>query len=172
MIWPVMLILALFSAVLQMVVPPLAVLGSAKLPFLVCLVLYYALAHDSMAMLFSCLVTGILQDSLSPLPMGTSVLCFCAVGLPAGWFRRLVNADSPEVAAAFGFAGCTVATVVSYLLLRHSGLLAVPFWNAMWKSLCTGFLGAVMAPVVFKLVGVLDRLLGNMRIKREVHGFD
>ena len=170
--WVVMIVLTLFGAAVQMTVPPIALLGGAKTPVLFCLVLYYALEHDTALLMTAALLAGLLQDALGPMPLGISTLCFCMVGGVAGGFKRLVLSDSAVVAAIFGFAGWLAVTFCSYLLLRHDGMLGWSALSALWKSAGTGLLGAVVAPVLFSVTGGIDRRLGNVRMKREIHGIE
>jgi rod shape-determining protein MreD len=170
--WVVMMVLTVVCAIVQMTVPPIAMLGGAKAPVMFCLVLYYALEHDTAVLVSVALLAGMLQDALGLTPLGLSTLCFCAVGVVAGGFRRLVLSDSAVIAAVFGFAGCMVATLCSYALLVRDGLVGWTVWTALWKSTGTGLLGAVLAPPLFALTGGIDRRLGNVRLKREIHGID
>jgi len=170
--WIVMALFSLLAAVVQSAAPPVPALGGAKAPLLFCVVLYYSLEHDPAVMLSAATLAGLLQDSLSPAAPGLSVLCFLAVGLVAGRFRRLVQPESIVIAVLFGFAGCAAATVLSYIIFRRGGAPAWPLWNVMLKAAGTGLLGALAAPAVFAAAGGIDRRLGNVRIKREIHEFD
>jgi rod shape-determining protein MreD len=163
---------SLLAAVVQAAVPPVPALGGAKLPLLFCVVLYYSLEHDTGVMLSAATAAGLLQDSLSPAAPGYSVLCFAAMGLASGRFRRLVQSESAVIAVLFGFAGCAAATLLSYCVLRRGGAPAWSLWNVTLKAAGTGLLGALAAPALFAAAGCLDRRLGNVRIKREIHGFD
>jgi len=170
--WLVMFFFALLAAGLQWAIPPASFLGGAKTPFLTILVAYYALAHDSGAMLVAGLVAGVLQGALSPVPLGQSVVCFCVAGLLAGRFRRLVVPEVWLTASAFGAASSFLVSGFLWGLMMAKGVVAVPPLAATARAFGAALLGGVAAPVFFLAADAVDRLLGNVRVRREIDVYD
>jgi rod shape-determining protein MreD len=165
--WLVMIFVVIGGAIIQMFIPPVVLFGQAKVPFLVALVVYYALCHDTDYMLVAAFLAGLLQDVMSPIPLGYSSFCFCVIGLVAGRFRNVVMTESLLPAVLFGASAAMVAVLASYLLLVKDQLVSCTFWWLLLKLIGAGILGAVCAPVVFALIGRLDRMVGNVMTKEE-----
>lgn len=159
------------GVVAQMVSPAFALLGQAKPPVLLCIVLYYALHREVDAMFIAGVAAGLLQDALSPVPLGYSSVCFCLLGWITSRFRTLVMTENHLTSALFGAAGGAAGTFLLYLLLLREHTFACSFWRAVWRSTGTGLLGAVAAPVILSVSAVLDRAVGNTRVRRGIHGF-
>jgi rod shape-determining protein MreD len=165
--WLVMIFVVIAGAIIQMFVPPIVLLGQAKVPFLVALVIYYALSHDTDYMLVAAFLAGLLQDVMSPIPLGYSSFCFCVIGLVAGRFRNIVMTESLLPAVLFGASAAMVAVLASYLLLVKDQLVSCTFWWLLLKLTGAGILGGVCAPAVFWLVGRLDLMVGNVMTTEE-----
>ncbi|MDP2989436.1 MAG: hypothetical protein Q8O57_02595, partial [Kiritimatiellota bacterium] len=86
----IMAVALLIGAVVQQVLPGLTLLGQAKAPLVLSVVLYYAL-HRSLALLVTAAIAGgVLCDSLEALPMGYSTTVFCVLGIVAWFYRDVV----------------------------------------------------------------------------------
>jgi len=162
--WVIMAFVLVGGVLLQAVLPSPAVLGQAKVPILVAVILYYALNRGIGTMLAAAFAAGLLHDALSPMPLGYSVLVFAAAGWVASRFRDLVMTDSIVTAAFFGAVAGAATTLMYYLLLLRDGLLACTVAWAGLKALGTGLLCMISTPVVFAVVGRLDRLVGNVEV--------
>ena len=170
--WLVMVLFVGAAAVLQTVWPAAVVTGQAKCPFLLSVVLYYALAYDLGIMLVAGLVAGFLQDALSNIPLGYSAVCFCAAGAVVSRFRALVSTESPWPLAFFGALSSVAVTLGIYILLRLQGLIVCPSGWLARKIVWTSVFGALCAPVVFGADRALDRLVGNVAARGGVTGID
>ena len=170
--WLVMVLFAGAAAVLQTCWPAAAMTGQAKCPFLLSVVLYYALAHDAGTMLIAGLVAGFFQDALSDIPLGYSSACFCLAGLVVGRFKTLVSTESPWPLAFFGAVSSAVVMLGMYVLLRTEGLIACPAGWLARKILWTSVFGALCTPVMFGADRALDRLVGNVAARGGVTGID
>lgn len=158
----VILILLLVGGFAQLVLPGFAVLGQAKFPFLLAVVLYFSLTRKINVMLATAFFAGLLQDALSPVPLGQSIVLFCLLGFGVGRFRQLVLLDSPVTQLFFGFvAGCAMA-VGQYGMLRHAGLVVYPLGRLAWRCVGQGLTGGIATWLVFLAAGPLDRMLGNV----------
>jgi len=165
-----MVFILISSAVTQMLLPPCAFLGQAKFPFLLAVVLYYALNRKACVMLVAALCAGLLHDALSNIPLGYSVCCFSVVGWIAGRFRNLVLTESPVTPVFFGAAGGTVVALVIYVLLARDGAVSYPPGAVAAKVIGAGILGMISTPVLFLVAGKLDLIVGNVDVKDSMYG--
>jgi rod shape-determining protein MreD len=172
MAWLVMCFAVVIAGVLQTLLPAYSFAGQAKAPLLLSVVLYYALSRDAAYMMVAGLLAGCFQDAMSPIPFGYSATCFCVAGWIAGAFRRIVVADAAATRAFFGGAAAAAVTLATYVMVSSAGLAAWPPGRAFLKVAATGFLGLVAAPVVCAAIERLDRAVGNVEVKEDVHEFD
>jgi len=158
----VMMVALVCGAALQAVLPTWRGVGEATAPVLMGVVLYYALTHGRPIMLAAAIVAGLLQDSLGLVPLGYSSFCFCAAGLAARKFREVIFPREIVTHMLFGALVSGEATLGLFLLLRKDGLVALrPAWVAV-KVLGAMILGMVIVPLEFRLLGSMDRMLGNV----------
>jgi rod shape-determining protein MreD len=172
MTWAVMIFMLICGAVFQLLIPPIALLGQAKLPFLLAIVFYYSLSYETPHMLVAAFLAGLLQDSLSPIPLGYSSFCFVAAGWIASRFRNMVMTESLLPPMLFGAVGNGVLTLFLCILLVKDGLVVCrPGWFAL-KVLGSLIIGMICTPIVFVVVGKVDRMLGNIIVKQETAVID
>jgi len=167
-----MIFIMLVGSVLQTGVPAFSILGYAKAPVLLSIVLYYALTRGVAVTLVAALLAGFLHDVMSQIPLGRSVFCFCVAGWFAGYFRNIVLTDSIFTTIIFGAAANAVVTIFFYLVLLQDGLIQ---HSSLWIVLkLTGslILGMVCTPLVFYLAGWLDRRVGNLDMEQTLDGVE
>ena len=165
----VMLLLVGVAAVLQDGLPGFTILAQAKFPFLPAVVLYYALCRGIGSMLLAAFIAGVVQDAVSPVPLGFSVCCFMLVGWIASRFQRLVMTESVVTPMFFGAVVGGTTTLVLFAMLTGHGLIACSLPWALAKAAATGLLGVAATPPVFLAAGSFDRLVGNVSSRRDVH---
>ncbi len=163
----VMALLLLVAALLQSLTPAVALLASAKMPFLLAVTIYYALKHGRGLVMAAAIMGGLIQDSLSLLPIGYSALCFVAAGLIIHHARESLFRDSPFTVAALGGGVAALETLVMYVMLRVGTEVApVPLW---WLGLKMGgrvLLGMAVTPLVWGLAGLAERHVGVVHEER------
>ena len=163
-----MTLLLTAAAITQTMLPAYAILGEIKIPILLSFIIYYSLNRNVQTMLIAALVAGILQDSLSLSPLGYSSAIFVFVGWVMSRYRGLVVADSFMTPIVFGAISGMAVTLMQALLLAHSGAINMaPFWILL-RILGSGFLCALVTPVVFLLTKMLDRAIGNIDIRENL----
>lgn len=162
----------LISLLIQIQSPCYAIMGGAKMPFLLSVVIYYALNRGGSVMLISAVLSGFFQDSLSGVPMGYSSLLFCFVGLIVSGFRSYVITESMITPVFFGGVASMVFTLCIYLLLSREGLVFYPLGRLVVRILGSGFLGMVAAPLVFLMISGMDQLVGNIEVKEDIDVFE
>ena len=164
----VMVITLLGAALMQTLMPAYAFLGQARFPFLLAVVLYYALNHDAAVMLTAAFLAGLLQDTLGQTPLGYTAFCFCVAGWITSRFSRTVLIESLVTPAFFGGVAAVIVTVVTSVLLLSRGAVSFsPGWLLL-KTLGSGFLGMICTPAVFLMVRTLDVHVGNIEVREEV----
>jgi rod shape-determining protein MreD len=160
--WLIMSFLLILLEVFQLQIPPWTLLGDAKVPLILGLVLYYAMKHDVEHMLMAGLVGGIVQDAMSPVPLGFSSCIYCILGALSIRFRGVVMADAPLTSVLFGAAGGFLAILATDFMLSRSGYLDAPMGWMLLKAAGSALLGALGVPLVFLVAGRLDRWMGNV----------
>ena len=163
----IMAVALLIAAVVQQVLPGLTLLGQAKAPLVLSVVLYYAL-HRSLALLVTAAIAGgLLCDSLEALPMGYSTTVFCVLGIVAWLYRNVVFSARGVTHMVFGLLAGLGLTFGLYamLLISEESLRDVAWhWIAL-KAIGTALLGMIVVPVVFAVLERLDRLTGNIVVE-------
>lgn len=156
---------ALFvGTIVEHVVPAWAFLGQAEAPVIMSIVVYYALSRSVGLMLAAAMAGGVLCDSMSRLPPGYSVLCFCVVGAAVRKYRDIVFSGKWVTHMFFGAVtgvGYTLMLYVLLVLTERSIREAPLVWVAL-KVAGTCALGVVMMPLVFRAMHGLDRMMGNI----------
>lgn len=164
----VMVISIVACGVLQVQLPALGLLGQAKPPLLLSVVLYYALHRENTKMYTTAVFAGLLQDALSPIPLGFSSCVFCFVGGCVARYRKVLLTESAITQSFFGGIGASAATFIMYLLLVSQSLVHVPPGRLLLKILGAGFYGLLVTPVICLCLWRLDNMLGNILVAKEV----
>ncbi len=164
----IVMVLALICAVLAETVCPAANwMGQAKPPLVMCLVLYYAMCRPLPLMLGAVVFGGMLSDCLNAVFLGYSTICLAGVGLLARSYRDVVFSRRWFTHMLFGALAGMGMTLALYglLWLADSGMRTVyPGWVLM-KVMGVGVYGLVLAPIVFRLMERLDRMVGNIKME-------
>lgn len=168
MTYLVMAFILLVSVVLQIGFSGYAILGSAKIPFLMSVVLYYALSRNSGVMVVAAACAGFLNDALSGVPLGYSSLLFCVMGWVVSRFRDYVIMDSLLTSVFFGGIAGFVLIPISYIMLAREGLAYCSLGFLVLKMIGTGLLAMLCTPLLFALGRMLDQLVGNVDIKEDL----
>ncbi len=160
--WVVMVISLAGAAYLQLVLPAYLFFGQAKFPFLLAVVLYYALNRETGIAMMAGLFAGVLQDSLSMIPLGFSSLSFCLVAWFVSRFRSVIMLESAFTPVLFGAVAAPAALLCLYVLLGSRDLMVCgPGWCAL-KLSGGAALGAAVTPAVFCFVRRFDMWVGNV----------
>lgn len=156
----VMIAILFFGALVQSVLPPLRILGSASWPILLSLAVYFGLARQRVEALCAAFLAGMLQDALSFVPLGFSSLCYCVVVWVVFRFRNEVFIKDWITHLLFGaLANFAVVSVLAVLLVG-TGIVHILWFLLVWKLAGCALLGAVTVPVVYPVADHLYRFLG------------
>ncbi|HMP71715.1 MAG TPA: hypothetical protein PKE55_00470 [Kiritimatiellia bacterium] len=167
MIWVVLVLGLIMGGVAQGLLPLVEWAGHSPLPLLGGLVVYYSLMHRRVVLLTAASVAGLLQDSLSLMPLGYSSLCFCVIALVIEQFRDVLLVDLWTTHGFLGGVANLTTVVLTYLFLLNDGLSGLPVWFLASKAFGSILLGAVTAPLVFWVLHGLDRMTGFHPVERE-----
>ena len=164
--------LVLFLAALaQGTLPGFALLGQARFPFLLSVVVYYALNRERLWMVGAAFLAGLLHDALSAAPLASSSALYLLTGWIVSCFRKQVDADALVTYSVFGLATGAAASLAMYVVLHRGGHVACSVGVGLWRCVGAATLGTVSAPVVFKILRALDRGMGNVETREGVRGF-
>lgn len=156
-----MAFLLLTAAVLQSLMPAAAWLASSKTPFLLGVTIYYALTNSRGTAAAAAVLAGVLQDSLSPIPLGFSALCFAVGALAIHHFRGVLFRDSVLTVAALGAALGALTTLALYVMLMlGTDTVSMPWWWLLLRMGGGAVLGLLAAPIVWAAAGAIERQIG------------
>lgn len=167
----VMMLAVIVGSVVQAQLPAPAMLGQARFPILLAVALYYALNYHRGIAFIAGILTGLVQDVLSPIPLGYSMVCFCTAGYIAGGFRELVIPEAVVTSAFFGALSSVGVTLgMAALLFASESVSYGPAWIGL-KVVGTALLAILATPVIFAILGKVDRVVGNLHEEKTVDGF-
>ena len=162
----------LAASVVELLIPPVTLLGQAKFPCLFSVVLYYSIARNDREMILAAFFCGLMYDIMSSVPLGASIIILGVMGIICGRFRRYLIQESIYAPLLFGFITGFVVTFIYYLVLPKSDL-GEWYMRRVWlKSIRTGALSLICTPVVFLVTGALDKLTGNVEVREQIDDFE
>lgn len=157
-----------FAAMLQTHLPGVDILGHAKAPLFLSVVIYYALRRDALTLFGVAALGGLLQDGTSAVPLGYSSVCFLVLAWIIWRVREQLVTDAAVTQMVLGGAAGGLITLIQYLWLLQAGLIAVSPLRALYRALGDGLLGVVVTPLVCLLLIGVDRGVGNVKVSSEV----
>lgn len=157
----IMIVFLLGGALLQSLIPAAASLGLSKPPILLAVALYFALVHSRGMAVIVAILAGIIQDSMSLFPVGTSALCFVAFTLVIAEWRETLFRDSLFTVAILGAVLSALTTLALSLILSLNAAEAIaPNWWVALKMGGNAVLGLATAPLVWWLASSLEHHVG------------
>ncbi len=165
----IFIFVTLLAAALQAAVPTFASTGYAPLPFLLGVVIYYALMHRPSRMLQAAVLIGLLDDSLGQMPLGFSSFCYATICLVVARFRDAMTVRSWITQAFLGATANFATTFFTWLLLAKDGELHWPIHWLLFKFAGSFVNGALLVPVIFAALFKLDNMLGHTHDAEEAH---
>lgn len=165
---PVMLLLLSSATCLQEFLPGLPL----KIPFLTGIAIYYALCRPAWQAGTVALWSGILQDALGGVPLGTTSWLLTAATLAIVAVRRVLLRESVLTAALLGGLLAGVQGLWQYAVVSRAFVIRP---GAAWLGLSLTTLalsGVAAAALAFVCGRLLDRMAGNVKLREDVHGYD
>jgi|GEM_PF-582423 len=175
--WVTLFFMLLLAAVLQSAVPPVLVLGGAKLPFLLSVALYYTFTHEMDAMVVAIVTAAVAQDALGLVPMGFSLPLFFLVSMSFLSARHSLQADEFLTRMMIGGIAGFAVTLGLFLALVWTGAVHMDMGHGLARALGTAVAASLTTPLIFGLAGWLDRVAGNVLPEQMIeakgrHGLD
>lgn len=168
MAWLIMLFALVVGAVAQALLPTWPVLGQARTPVLLGLVLYYALNHEGNRMLVAAFVAGLFHDAMSQIPLGYSSLWYTLTGLIASRLKGAVLTESALTQFVFGSVASAAFTLGCYVLLRQAGQIRPGIATVVLRTFGSAVLGFICVPAVCFLVSRMERGIGAVEVKKDL----
>lgn len=122
--------------------------------------LYISLLNGSMAGEITGFISGLFLDFLTGSPFGFNCIFRTLISYIAGWFGKTISFKGVFMPCVFGF----LATLLKLLLMWLISLF-YPLVEVQNNLISVAFAfelvaNTVLSPVVFKIVGAFDRLIG------------
>lgn len=152
----------LIAAVVQAMLPTTAWTGWAPAPVMGALVIYYALVRPRALVLEAALLAGLVEDSLSQMPLGTSSFGYAVAGLIIERYREDVVVRQWTTHVVFGALVSVGVTLFSMLMLMKDGLIQPPVLYIALRLVGALVLGGLVTPFVFFLMEHLEHTLGHV----------
>jgi rod shape-determining protein MreD len=162
MILASMLFMVLAAGLLQDLVPTTALLGEVKVPLLLGVTLYYAITERGTAIVMTTAVlAGILQDSLSLVPLGFSSFLFGCLGLGVQRLpSHIVNRRWQSALVLGGLGYALYIILMQNMLVAGTDFVPGPAWWFWVRVVVAAIMGGAITPLVWRLAGHLEELLG------------
>lgn len=161
----VFLFVTLLSAALQATIPTLVWTGHATMPFLLSVVIYYALTHRIGRVAPAAVMVGLLADSLGMLPLGFHAFCYAVAGLVIAQFRGSMAVRAWTTHAFLGASANLLVTLAAWVLLAVDGDLQWPLPWLLLRFAGSLLTGALVTPILFAAMSRLDHRLGNLDLR-------
>jgi len=156
-------LLLLLGAAFQTLLPSLAFIGSLEWPVLTGLLIYISLRTDGARLIYASLMAGLLYDSFSPMPLGTSLPFFLLLGGGLHALRGELFADQVVTYFMLGLLAVLLKTIYFAVVFSASGLRPLQP-GLLAVRLAGGFiLGAVTVPLVYLAVSMLHHAIPKPR---------
>lgn len=157
----------LMAALAQQTLPATPWTGWAPAPFMLGVVIYYALMRERRVSVEAALLAGLMEDGLSLAPLGMTSFAYAAAALVIDWARGDVVARQWTTHAALGAAANLWATAFAAVVL-YSGALISP--GPLFLLLRAGgavVMGALAAPLACWAMEGLEETLGLLERESE-----
>jgi len=157
----IFLLITVIAAALQATVSTFAITGHAPLPFLLSVVIYYALMHRTSRMVTAAIIIGLLDDCLGMKPLGFTAFCYAATGLVIAYFRDVMAIRSTVMHAFLGAVSTFGIALATWVLLAGAGQIHLPWPWLLLKLAGSLLTGGVLTPLICAALFKLDRLIDH-----------
>lgn len=158
-----MLVIILLGAIVQQLLPGMALLGGMKPPILAAMALHHALRKGKPDLWMAVFFAAVLQDSLDLGTFGPALLAFPIMGQLAYRFRNEIFIDGLVTQIVLGATLGLFTACVTLLIYSVTGQRAVPPGLAFLRLLGASLLGMGTLPVVSRTINWLESLIPKPR---------
>jgi len=159
----ILVVVTMLISVVQAIMPVVNILGHAKPPLLLGVVIYYALGNKKSWVIAAAILAGLLHDTLSHIPFGVSSLAFTLIGLTIHSQQENLFTQQWITSALLGAVSGFVLTVFLYLVLVGSNQLQMAFVAMLVKAVGVGLIAVLTTPVVCGIIRGLEEKLGLLK---------
>lgn len=136
------------------------------------LMVYAGLAFRMEVLLGCAALLGVLFDSVSANPLGTTLVTLSAIGLAAARFREYLLSDQFTTHWVLGLAASGAAPGISLALCRFAGAEPLVGWSSMWHWALMTAGGGIFTPAWFIFFNRLDGALRYKEAPESVYRAD
>jgi rod shape-determining protein MreD len=131
-----------------------------QIDLLPALMVFAALTANPAVMIALAVLGGLLFDTLSANPLGTSVLPLLTIGFLIQVRRELILREHFHAQFVIGAMASALAPLLSVLILLTLGKEPLLGWGSLWQWLVMTVGGGVATPMFFLFFGWLNHALG------------
>ncbi len=161
---PVLLMLLLGAAALQMLLAPLPL----QVPLLVAVAAYYALGHTLAQSLVVALWAGLLHDAQGGLPPLTSALTLAGLVLLLSIWREALPESNVWLNGILSALGALLLALVQIVVVARGGGGWPLTWQMLWWLLALLPAGMAAGALAWSAAWRLELLAGNIAPRKEV----
>lgn len=123
------------------------------------LMVYAGLAFRTEVLLGCAAILGLLFDSLSANPLGTTMVTLSAIGLVSARFREYLLSDQFTTHWVLGLAASGAAPLLSLGVCKFAGAEPLAGWSTAWHWALMTAGGGIVTPLWFVFFNRLDDAL-------------
>jgi rod shape-determining protein MreD len=139
-------------------------LFGAQIDLLPALIVYASLSSGLFTLTLVAVLGGLLFDTLSANPLGSSILPLFVCGWALYRKRELVLRDELFAQFVLGLIASGAVPVMTVLILLTAGESPLLGWGSLWQWTVMTAGGAVATVIVFQLFDLFDRALSYRRV--------
>lgn len=158
-----MLLLIVCGALLQQLLPGIALLGGLKPPILATMALHHALRKGVPDLWLAVFFAAILQDGLELGPFGPALLAFPALGLLAYRIRNEIFADGLVTQLFLGALAGVATTFASLVFFSVTGQRSVSPGLAFLRLFGALWLGMATQPLVSRVLNRIEAAIPKIK---------
>jgi rod shape-determining protein MreD len=157
---PMLMLFAAFLAVfIEAAFAGYSNLLRVRIDLLPVLMVYTALTHGWFTVVTFAFLGGVLFDSLSVNPLGSSVLPLLVIGIVIFHNRGLLLRENKNAQFFFGLFASAAAPLMTLLVILALGESPIVRWGSLWQWLVMTLVGGLLTPVCFRFFDRVQRAL-------------
>ena len=133
--------------------------AGAQVDLLPALIVYTSLYTEFRMLCVVAVCGGLLFDSLSANPLGTTVLPLLVAGLAVYARRDLLLRDQPFAQFILGASASALVPVLTLIFLLTTGYTPLVGWGTLWQIIVMAIGGGIATPIIFLIFEWLQRAL-------------
>ena len=123
------------------------------------MMVFAAFAFRLETVMYCAVIFGLMLDAFSVNALGISVVTLAALGFAASRYRELLLSEQFTTHWVLGLIASGIAPIISYALLRLSGMNPLIGVGSLWQWAIMTAGGGLVTPLWFKIFSRLDEAL-------------